>query len=489
MDTFYDQLRRSKLLPTEALDELTSEAGPAATSVVLAGICTRKGWLTPWQARQLLNGQANFVLGRYRLTSELGRGGMGTVYQGIDTGDNNRTVAIKVMDHSMLDDPELLARFQREVKAGSALKHPNLVRIYQSDQIGATHFFVMELVAGQDLSSWLRAKGPLPVGWSCECVRQACIGLQYAHELGLIHRDIKPENLLVVADSVTDKPLVKVLDLGLARFTTDDDIRLTATGQIVGTVDYMSQEQAASSKHADVRSDVFSLGCTLFKLLTNRLPYSGRNVAQKIASRQKDDPRRITEFRGDVPPDLEKLILRTLSRNPNERPQSARELATLLDRFCEIDPEGRVDLSDTPAPSSWETASTDIPITAAASPADTVVTAPPSAVNGRRLWLLGGLLGVAGLGLIAAMAWGPPAELPRLSIRVDQPAVEVRIDDGQVVLMSQAAHKPVDIELVAGSHRLQVLKQGFQIYTAQVHLSPGQKSQLDVKLTPIEDLK
>ncbi|MEK6235264.1 MAG: serine/threonine protein kinase, partial [Planctomycetales bacterium] len=248
-----------------------------------------------------------------------------------------RVVAVKVMAKKLLDKPESVKRFLREVQAASALSHPNVVSAFDADKHGDNYFLVTEYVEGNDLSAWIKEYGRLPVEWSCECVRQALLGLQHAHERGLIHRDLKPANLMVVSASTSNLPLVKIMDFGLARFTDSDDSEhtdLTNTGQVLGTVDYISPEQATSTKHADIRSDVFSLGCALFKLVTGEVPFQGNSVTEKLFARGTTDARRAKTWRTDLPDELDAVIAKMLEREPADRFQTPMEAALALEPFC-----------------------------------------------------------------------------------------------------------------------------------------------------------
>ena len=205
-------------------------------------------------------------LGEYRLVEKLGEGGMGVVYKAVHT-ELDRVVAVKVLPAGRLGDDESMARFHREIKAIGRLDHPHIVRAFDARRIGETHFLVMEFVEGPDWEHLVRRRGPLRVADVCELGRQAALGLQHAHEHGLIHRDIKPSNLML-----TREGQVKILDLGLARIQGGAVSQaLTISGQIMGTPDYIAPEQSCDSHNVDIRADLYSLGCTLYKLLAGAL--------------------------------------------------------------------------------------------------------------------------------------------------------------------------------------------------------------------------
>jgi serine/threonine protein kinase len=336
-DTFFTALVKSNLLsPTQlaaAQAEATAMGANADAKTVARGLI-KKGLITRWQAEQLLAGVTNLFLGRYKLLERIGKGGMGTVYRAEHTV-MGRTVALKVMSQALLNDAGAVARFQREVQAAASLQHPNVVTAYDADCVGKTHFLVMEYVEGHDLKERLQQQGRLSVGWVCECIRQAALGLQHAHEHGMVHRDIKPANLLVTSERPGGPPLVKILDMGLARFVSDVvvDGGLTKSGQVMGTPDYIAPEQAEDTKHADIRADIFSLGCSLFHLLTGQTPYKGDTLMSKLMARMQDTVPPASSLRSDVPQALDAVIAKMLQKKPADRQQTPAEVATALAPF------------------------------------------------------------------------------------------------------------------------------------------------------------
>jgi serine/threonine protein kinase len=213
---------------------------------------------------------------------------MGTVYRAVHTR-LKKPFAIKVLHIDRTADPHAVARFQRELEAIGRLDHDNIGRATDAGEVGGLHFLVMELVDGIDLSRLIRHRGPLPIADACELARQAALGLQCAHERGLVHRDVKPSNLLLSAQGE-----LKVLDLGLALLSHGRRAsgELTATGQVMGTADYMAPEQWEASHSVDIRAEVYSLGCTLHTLLTGRPPFGGAeydSVMKKMAAHAQDN--------------------------------------------------------------------------------------------------------------------------------------------------------------------------------------------------------
>ena len=272
-----------------------------------------------------------FFIGHYKLLKELGRGTMGTVYRAVHPA-MSRLVALKVMSRDYLQDRRAIARFQREIRTAAALDHPHIVRALDAGCEKNIHYLVMEHVDGKDLRHWIKAAGPLPVPWSCECVRQAAVGLQHAFERGVIHRDLKPSNLLVLGKSLEGEPKVKIVDFGLARVGEDlgGDVKLTRIGRTVGTWAYIAPEQARDSASADIRSDIFSLGCALFEMVTGALPFKGTSDLDTLMMRLKVDAPRMSTLRSEIDPRLDEIVARMLAREPSQRFQTPAEVAQIL---------------------------------------------------------------------------------------------------------------------------------------------------------------
>jgi serine/threonine protein kinase len=345
VESFMSTLRRSNLLPPEQV-AVASSLAVDSDAVSVARELIQRTWLTEWQARQLLAGKSKLYLGKYKLMDVLGQGGMGAVLKAEST-TLRREVALKVMATNLHDDGVARARFEREIAFSSSLNHPNIARTIDADQIGDRLFLVMEYFAGKDLKAVVKERGQVSVEFACECIRQTALGLQHAFEQGIVHRDIKPSNLLVTKDPKTGQPLIKILDLGLARVSSQAEVGaggradfeaadggVTRTGQIMGSPDYMSPEQAMSSSTVDIRSDIYGLGVTLFQLLCNELPYSGENVMEKLLERINKDAPPVSAFRPEIPPVLVHIVAKMLHRDPAHRFQTPAEVAAVLEAFA-----------------------------------------------------------------------------------------------------------------------------------------------------------
>ncbi len=269
---------------------------------------------------------------RYRVLKLLGQGGMGAVYlaEHLVMG---RRVALKTINTQFLANGDAVSRFHREVRAAAKLQHPNVVAAYDAEQAGGLHFLVMEYVDGVSVAEYARRKRPLPVDQACVLVSQAALGLQHAHEQGLIHRDVKPANLML-----TRKGQVKVLDFGLAQFARQEDARAdaaqTASGAVLGTADYIAPEQTSSSRKVDIRADVYSLGCTLYYLLAGQVPFPDGTIIDKFIHHATDTPPELASLRPELPPELVEVVEKMMAKRPEDRYQTPGEVCLALRPFA-----------------------------------------------------------------------------------------------------------------------------------------------------------
>jgi eukaryotic-like serine/threonine-protein kinase len=333
VDAFLDLVRRSGLIEKDRLADLLLDLEreadgqpPADTDAIVTRLIQAK-LITRWQANRLLEGRyKGFFLGKYKLLDHLGTGGMSKVYLG-EHVLMQRRVAIKVLPKDRVQDSSYLARFHREAQAAAALDHRNIVRAYDVDNLGDLHYMVMEYVEGRDLLQIVKQDGPLSYVATADYIRQAAEGLSHAHQSGLIHRDVKPANLLV-----DRKNVVKILDLGLARFTAEDRASLTLAfdENVLGTADYLAPEQAIDSHGVDARADIYGLGCSMYFLLTGHPPFVGGTLPQRLVMHQKQPPPSILLDRPDAPDDLIQICMKMLAKKPEQRHQSADEVARAL---------------------------------------------------------------------------------------------------------------------------------------------------------------
>lgn len=358
LDTLSDELARP-----EPADPFADESACRRAVEIVAAIGKDPTFVTAADAdRTSADGVCNVEMpasiGQYRILSRLGVGGMGAVYKALHM-KLEKVVALKVLPADRLKDTGAIARFEREMRAVGKLHHPNIVAAHDAGEIGGTHYLVMELVEGIDLGTLLKERGCLSVAEACEIVRQAALGLQHAHEHGLVHRDIKPSNLMLsvvsspssVAEDASTRKLrrttdhglrtkVKVLDLGLALLDSNQRElagELTSTGQIMGTLDYMAPEQGADTHAVDIRADVYSLGATLYKLLTGRAPFEGpqyNTPMKKLTALATAEPQPVRDLRPDVLPELAAIVHRMLAKSPEQRPTPPAAVAELLRPFA-----------------------------------------------------------------------------------------------------------------------------------------------------------
>lgn len=282
------------------------------------------GVLTRWQANKLLAGKCRgFFLGSYRLLRPLGKGGMGVVYLG-EHHVMKRLMALKILPPEASQDQRRIDRFKAEARACAQLDHPNIVRAYDFSEAGGKLYIVMEYVDGIDLQYAVQRDGRMSPGEAIDVLTQAASGLAHAHDRGIIHRDIKPSNLLLRTDGV-----VKVSDLGLARIGWAGD---GEEQRLMGTADFLAPEQAINCNAADTRSDIYSLGCTLFYLLIGQVPFDGSS-AQRLAKHQTSPPPEIRSIRSDCPVAVAEIAKRMMAKRPEDRPKSAGELLSQLQRL------------------------------------------------------------------------------------------------------------------------------------------------------------
>ncbi|MBV8898745.1 MAG: serine/threonine protein kinase, partial [Verrucomicrobia bacterium] len=304
-------------------EDLPPEPSACATALVRAHL------LTPFQARHLLAGKfRGLSLGPYRILNQIGQGGMGAVYLAQHT-ELDRQVALKMLPADKAKDKLAIERFKREARAAAALDHPNIVKVFDVFHASGLYFMVMEYVAGKDLETVIKESGALHFATAIAHVLQTAAGLQHAHEKGFVHRDIKPANLLLSKSGT-----IKILDMGLARsFEARDQVtEQLDQSALAGTADYVSPEQSLGMPQ-DQRSDIYSLGATLYTLVTGRPPYRG-NTAQLLMQHQFAEPPRMSKrLKSTVPEALNDVIGRMMAKKKDDRYQSADEVIDALTPF------------------------------------------------------------------------------------------------------------------------------------------------------------
>jgi len=328
------------------------EVDPSLGVLGLARALVRAGRLTPYQSAAIYQKKTRGLLvGDYLILDKIGQGGMGVVFKARHR-QSGRIGALKILPPSFARHRTAVMRFKREIEAAGRLKHPNLVAAIDASQDRSVHFLVMEYVAGTDLDRLVRTRGPMPVIDAIDCVIQAARGLEAAHAAGIVHRDIKPGNLMLESGGT-----IRVLDLGLARFVEASnpfgnsgniDTRLTSSGICMGTVDYMAPEQAEDSRQADHRADIYSLGCTLFYLLTGREPFPGPIPLKRMMAHQQEPAPKLRAARPDAPIQLESVFQRMMAKDPADRPATMGEVITLLEP-CKLAAQTAAALAPTPA--------------------------------------------------------------------------------------------------------------------------------------------
>jgi serine/threonine-protein kinase len=370
--TFLDNLHKTGLIPPAELRAALRRLPSTERGRILARGLVEMGLLTRFQAERILVGRTEgFFLGQYRILEEIGRGGMGRVYKA-EHQTMHRIVALKVLSSELTKTDRARHLFQREVRAAARLVDPNIVTAYDANEIGDRLYLVMEFVDGPNLQELVRKQGPLPVSQACDFIRQAALGLQHAHELGMVHRDIKPANLLVqrAPSRNPDAPpiyTVKILDFGLARLMEPEPIRpgvvvpQDPSGQhtVMGTPDFLAPEQARGGAEVDPRADLYSLGCTFYFLLTGRVPYPGGTALEKLVRHGTEEPQPLERRRPDVTLAVALIVRKMMAKEPDARYDSAEQVAEALaplakaqtaEPWLELAPQPEPELSDTPVP-------------------------------------------------------------------------------------------------------------------------------------------
>ncbi|WP_165222655.1 serine/threonine-protein kinase [Aquisphaera insulae] len=337
IEDFVDAVARSGLVSEADLAAVRSEIGPSSGKDAAADAArrlVREGLLTSYQAKKLLAGATRgFFLGGYRILRQLGEGGMGKVYLAVNETTGEK-VAVKVLPpKKALEESGSLARFRREMELSQRCVHPNVARTLAVGNEGDVYFMVLEYIPGMSLHDMVRSEryGPLRVPDAAKIFLKVVDGLAAAHAAGLVHRDIKPSNIMIMPDGTA-----KILDLGLAR-ALGEEKGITRANTVLGTLDYASPEQLSDATRADARSDLYSLGCTLYFALSGRPPFEGGDMINKIFRQRLDDPEPLEKVARGVPTAFAAIVRKLMSKKPEERYATCAELRADMARWTDPD--------------------------------------------------------------------------------------------------------------------------------------------------------
>ncbi len=376
------------------------------------------------------------LVDNYVILDTLDTGGMGLVFKALHRS-MNRVVALKLLPAAMMSARDTVKRFQREVQAAASLSHPNIVAAFDADESAEIAYLVLEYVEGTNLFRLVKEQGPRSVVQACNYVRQAATGLAYLHARGIIHRDVKPANLILANDGT-----VKLLDMGLVRFASSEDLssvetdqELTQAGIVIGTVAYMSPEQALDTRSADQRSDIYSLGCTLFFLLTGRSLYHEETGMKTLLAHREQAVPSIREFCEEAPVSLDAVFRTMVAKRPADRLQSMTEVVAALDACV----PGLATNAPAVAPRRVPTARV----------------LRPSWTRGWHRWRSNPLrIGLA-IALLASLAAGPFLAGVLIRIKTKQGTTEVHVDDPDAeVTVTHADNQAANLQgLINGRKR------------------------------------
>ncbi|MGA2035590.1 MAG: serine/threonine-protein kinase, partial [Thermoguttaceae bacterium] len=459
LEQFVKQLADSGVIAPGKLEGFIPPNASPKDAQELARQLVQSKYLTKFQAQEIYQGRAkSLILGNYTLLDKIGEGGMGQVFKAHHRR-MERTVAIKMLPKAAMKDAAAVARFQREVRAAAKLRHSNIVAADDADEAGGIHFLVMEYVEGSDLSAVVKKHGPFPVAKAVNYILQAARGLEFAHGEGVIHRDIKPANLLV-----DKKGIVKILDMGLARIEAPGNAAaqadLTGTGAVMGTVDYMAPEQALSTKHADARADIYSLGCSLHYLLTGKAAYDGDTLmARLLAHREAPIP----SLGADVPEQVQAVFEKMVAKTVEDRYQTMSEVVAALEQ-CGFGSQTSLSMQqpvDTNPDADALTFLRDIRSHTLHQPKPSKKPVPAKSGKDNKKFILGAVgAGVLGLAVLAGVIFKMQTKDGTLVVEVDQPDAVVQVLDaaGKVEINRPGEKGTVTVAVDPGKHRLKVEK-------------------------------
>ena len=385
LDEFLKCLAASRLMTRSEIDQfmagLPPERRPTEQGSLAKELVQAKK-LTKYQAACIYQGKPYHLLfGQYEVIDRIGVGGMGQVYKARHR-KMDQLRAVKVLSSKSLQSERSVERFRREVRMAAQLAHDNIVTTHDADEEDGEQYLVMEYVEGRDLATVVKQQGPLPIDEAVDAIIQAARGLEYTHSKGITHRDIKPGNLIQTHDGT-----VKISDLGLARLNEDamgmggdeNAAKLTMPGQIIGTVDYMSPEQAVDTHTADARSDIYSLGCTMHRLITGEVPYPSQTKMQTLLSHRAAPIPSLRSRRPEVSATIDEVFQRMIAKEPADRYQTATEVIDALENAKRGGPPAPV---KRPGPRAGVAEAGPLPVSFTApapAPGPAVVPGPPAA--------------------------------------------------------------------------------------------------------------
>ncbi len=367
-------LVKSKLLPAAEVQSLYrkwKEEKPGDDSRVdsFRRFIVDRSAVTEYQAHLVQRGRAEgFFLGEYKILDRVGKGRMGGVYKA--ARGTGQIVALKILPASKAKDTHTLARFHREARLLTQLRHPNVVRAFEVGDSGGVHYIAMEYLEGETLDEVLSRRGRLPAAEAARLLCQALDGLQHLHDQRMVHRDVKPANLMLTPAAEAGKPdtwqaTLKILDVGLGREMFDDtmpegqvETQLTQEGAVVGTPDYLAPEQAKDARTADIRADIYSMGCVLYHCLTGRPPFTESSIMAQMVKHATETPQPLATFTTDLPPGLQNVMNHLLAKSPEGRYHTPAEAAAALRPFVGTKPTSGA--RPVPTSQSWLTSESQL---------------------------------------------------------------------------------------------------------------------------------